>query len=99
LPQIQPKTPSSPFNFGGSIHETALLFSMIFSCINLSSYFQTGIAWERGRLARKQAVRLHQTTEAQAMLKFCAVQFALPANAGEPPALPECLSETIRHQG
>ena len=27
------------------------------------------------------------------MFVFCVGQFALQANAGEPPALPECLSE------
>ena len=46
------------------------------------------VGWERGRLARKQAERLHSAAEVQAMFQFDEFQFALQANAGEPPALP-----------
>ena len=33
------------------------------------------------------------------MFVFCVGQFALQANAGEPPALPECLSENFFQTG
>ena len=57
------------------------------------------VGWERGRLARKQAERLHSAAEVQAMFQFDEFQFALQANAGEPPALPampETFAKTLK---
>ena len=41
-------------------------------------------SWERGRLARKQAARLHQVSEAQAVLKLPTIVFVLRTTARAP---------------